>query len=179
MKDLPRAGYPSENICSIAIRLSYGEFDYFTGGDLTSDTEDSGESWRDIETPVAQAAGPVEVAVANHHAYFDAVGTGFVRALRPQAFIIPSWYVAHPAILPLRRMLSTHLYAGDREVYATCVMPSNRSVNNQFIPKLKSPEGHVIVRVAPGGEEFRIVVTDNSDDSDRIKLISGPHRCNG
>jgi hypothetical protein len=61
-------------MCSIAIRLSYGNLDYFTGGDLTSDTEESGELWQDIETPVARAAGPVDVAVADHHAYFDAAG---------------------------------------------------------------------------------------------------------
>lgn len=177
LKNLQKADYPSENMCSIAIRLSYGKFDYFTGGDLTSDTEESGELWRDIETAAARAAGPVEVAVADHHAYFDAVGPEFVRALRPEVFIIPSWYIAHPAALPLRRMLSRQLYPGDRDVYATCVMEANRMVNNQFLPKLRSMEGHVIVRVAPGGDEFRVVVTDNADDSDRIKLVAGPYRC--
>jgi hypothetical protein len=165
-------------MCSIAIRLSYGTFDYFTGGDLTSDTEESEELWRDIETPVARAAGRVEVAVADHHAYFDAVGANFVRALRPEVFIIPSWYIAHPAVLPLRRMLSQRLYAGNRDVYATCVMEANRMVNNQLIPKLRSLEGNIIVRVAPGGNEFLVIVTDNADDSDQIKMVTGPYRCN-
>jgi beta-lactamase superfamily II metal-dependent hydrolase len=177
LKDLRPADYPTENMCSIAIRLSYGKFDYFAGGDLTSDTEESGELWRDIETPVARVAGPVDVAVANHHAYFDAVGPEFVRALRPKIFIVSSWYVAHPSVLPLRRMLSMELYKEDREIYATCVMEANRIVNNQFISKLKSMDGHLIVRVAEGGEEFRVIVTDNSDNSDRIKAISGPYRC--
>jgi hypothetical protein len=178
LKDLQQADYPTENMCSIAIRLSYGKFDYFTGGDLTSDSEIAGEPWRDIETPVAQAAGAVEVAVADHHAYFDAVGYGFVRALRPQVFIVPAWYVAHPDTGSLSRMLSPQLYKGNRDVYATCMMDANRSVNNQFVLKLKSLEGHIVVRVAPGGGEFQIVVTDNSDDSDRVKLMSGPHLCN-
>jgi hypothetical protein len=92
-------------------------------------------------------------------------------------FIIPSWYIAHPAVLPLRRMLSQRLYVGDRDVYATCVMEANRMVNNQFIGKLKSLEGNVIVRVAPGGDEFRVIVTDNTDDGDRIKMVAGPYRC--
>jgi beta-lactamase superfamily II metal-dependent hydrolase len=177
LKDLQKADYPSENMCSIAIRLSYGKFDYFTGGDLTSDTEESGELWRDIETPVARAAGPVEVAVANHHAYFDAVGPEFVRALRPEVFIVPSWYVAHPSVLPLRRMLSHQLYSGDRDVYATCVMEESRIVNNQFVSKMKSMEGTIIVRVSPGGGDFRVIVTDNSDDSDRIRIVAGPYSC--
>ncbi len=177
LKDLRKEDYPTENMCSIALRLSYGKFDYFTGGDLTWDTEESGESWRDIESAAARAAGPVEVAVADHHAYLDAVGPNFVRELRPEAFIIPAWYVSHPASLPLRRMFSRKLYPGDRDVFATCTMEENRVFNNQFNSKMKSMQGHIVVRVAPGGETFQIVVTDNSDDSDRVKIVSGPYRC--
>jgi hypothetical protein len=117
-------------MCSIAIRLSYGKFDYFTGGDLTSDVTEFGKAWADIETPVANATGSMEVAVADHHAYFDAVGPGLVRALRPKVFIIPSWYIAHPSISPLRTTLSAKLYGGARDLYATCVMAANRMVNN-------------------------------------------------
>ena len=177
LKDLQKEYYPTENMCSIALRLSFGKFDYFTGGDLTWDTEESGESWQDIETAVAKAAGPVEVAVADHHAYLDAVGPNFVRELRPQVFIIPAWYVSHPAALPLRRMFSRKHYPGDRDVFATCTMVENRLFNSQFNSKMKSMDGHVVVRVAPGGDTFQIVVTDNSDDSDRVKVVSGPYRC--
>jgi hypothetical protein len=82
LQTLGKQDYPSENMCSIALRLTYGKFDYFTGGDLLSGTEEeSAEPWRDIETAVAKAAGPVEVAVADHHAYLDAVGPSFVPRL--------------------------------------------------------------------------------------------------
>jgi beta-lactamase superfamily II metal-dependent hydrolase len=178
LSTLDKNDYPSENMCSIALRLSYGEFDYFTGGDLPTLTEEeSVEPWRDIETAAAKAAGPVEVAVADHHGYLDAVGPNFVRELRPRAFIVPAWYVNHPATLPLRRMFSRKLYPGDRDVFATCTMEENRVYNNQFNSKMKSFDGHVIVRVAPGGEVFKIVVTDNNDDSDRVKLVTAPYRC--
>jgi hypothetical protein len=168
LKALKKPDFPTENMCSIAIRLNYGRFRYFTGGDLTSDVEE-GEPWRDAETPVAEACGRVDVAVANHHAYFDSVGPGFVRALRPSVFIIPTWYVAHPSILPLRRMVR----AGD--VFATNIMPANRVVNNQWISKVKSLEGHIVVRVAPGGREFRVIVLDNGDDQDHVKAVFGPY----
>jgi beta-lactamase superfamily II metal-dependent hydrolase len=174
---LASADYPTENMGSIALRLSYGNFRYFTAGDLTSDTEESRESWRDVETPVARAAGPVDVAVADHHAFFDAVAPDAVRALQPRIWVIPSWYVGHPSIGPLRRMLSRQLYPGDRDVYATCVMEANRLVNQLFMGKLRSLEGHIIVRVAPGGDSFRVIVTDNTDDQDRIKMIAGPFPC--
>jgi hypothetical protein len=177
LQGLREEDYPTENMCSIAIRLTYGKFNYFTGGDLTCDTDEGEEPWRDIETPVARASGPVEVAVADHHGYFDAVGPSFVRLLHPRVFIVPTWYVAHPSILPLRRMLSQRLYKGDRDVYATDVMPANQIVNNQFISKLKSLDGHVIVRVAPSGGEFWVIVCDNTDDSDRVKAVLGPYPC--
>lgn len=178
LKTLDKKNFPNENMCSIALRLSYGKFDYFTGGDLSTITEDDdAEPWRDIETAAAKAAGPVEVAVADHHAYLDAVGPNLVRELRPQAFIIPAWYVSHPATLPLRRMFSRKLYPGDRDVFATCTTEANKVYNGQFNSKMKSMDGHVVVRVAPGGETFQIVVTDNGDDTDRVKLVSGPYHC--
>jgi hypothetical protein len=38
LSTLKPAAYPAENPCFCAIRLSYGEFGYYTGGDLTNDT---------------------------------------------------------------------------------------------------------------------------------------------
>ncbi|HSY04081.1 MAG TPA: MBL fold metallo-hydrolase [Acidobacteriaceae bacterium] len=177
LNTLAQADYPTENMCSIALRLDYGNFRYYTGGDLTSDTEDTNESWRDIETAVAQACGPVDVAVADHHAFFDAMSPNTVRSLRPQDFIIPSWYVGHPSIAPLRRMLSPALDPAPHDVFATCIMDANRSVNQLFINKLRSQNGHIIVRVAPGGESFRVIVTDNSSDEDRVLLATDPIHC--
>lgn len=177
LSSLAPADYPTENMCSLALRVEYGSFRYYTGGDLTSDAEDSGQAWRDIETAVAQACGPVDVAVADHHAFYDAVSPGFVRALQPQAFVIPSWYVGHPSIAPLRRMLSPALDPQPHDVFATCVMDANRLVNQLFIGKLRSQNGHVVVRVAPGGDSFRIFVTDNADDEDPLLLAAGPYRC--
>lgn len=177
LSTLSPADYPTENMCSLALRLDYGNFRYYTGGDLTSDTEDTNEAWRDIETAVAQACGPVDVAVADHHAFFDAMSPNTVRALRPQDFIIPSWYVGHPSIAPLRRMLSPALDPAPHGVYATCIMDANRLVNQLFIGKLRSQNGHIIVRVGRGGDSFRIFVTDNTSDNDRILLATDPIPC--
>jgi hypothetical protein len=43
LQSLREQDYPTENMCSIAIRLTFGRFDYFTGGDLTCDTEEGEE----------------------------------------------------------------------------------------------------------------------------------------
>ncbi|MCU1321827.1 MAG: beta-lactamase domain protein [Acidobacteriaceae bacterium] len=39
LTSLSRNDYPTENMCSLALRLSYGQFDYYTGGDLSNSTD--------------------------------------------------------------------------------------------------------------------------------------------
>ena len=62
-----------ENMNSCAIRLRYGKFTYYNGGDL------SGGNWpelyksheRDFETQVGNVCGKVTVMKANHHGYYE------------------------------------------------------------------------------------------------------------
>jgi hypothetical protein len=171
------AAHADENMCSIALRLSYGKFDYFTGGDMACDTAEGAQPWRDVETPAARAAGPVEVAVTNHHGYFDAVGPEAVRALQPQVWVVPSWHVTHPGIAQLERMVSERLYQGPRNVFITNLAPAAALLNERFLPRVSSTEGHIVVRVAPGGESFQVFVTDDTDESDTIKQVFGPYQC--
>ena len=165
---------PDENACSTAIHLRYGAFDYFAAGDLTSNSFDDALPWRDVETPAARAAGPVEVAVAPHHGMFDATGAEAVRALRPRTWMILGWHAAHPTITALERMFSQRLYTGPREVFATGLSPASELANKRLTDRMSSRSGHVLVRVSPGGGDYRIVVTDNSDEADRVLATFGP-----
>lgn len=171
----PPGAVPTENECSLALRMDYGAFKYYSGGDLSNNTNYGDDPWRDVETPVAQIAGPVDVAVVNHHAYADAMGPACVRALRPRAFVILTNDSAHPSVTPLENMLSQRLYPGPRDIYATAMKPEN-IIANKRVREMTSSNGHVVVRVAPGGAEYRIVVLDNSDESDRVLAVHGPYR---
>ncbi|KAB7771074.1 ComEC/Rec2 family competence protein [Xanthomonas maliensis] len=171
----PAGAVPTENQCSLALRLHYGAFTYYSGGDLSNTTNYYGDDpWRDVETPVAQLAGAVDVAVANHHAYADAMGPASVRALRPRAIVILTNDSAHPSVTPLENLLSERLYPGPRDIYATAMKPEN-IVANKRVAELTSLSGHVVVRVDPGGGHYRIVVVDNSDEADRVLAVHGPY----
>lgn len=171
---LAKDDVPDENACSAAIRLRYGAFGYFAAGDLTSQSFDGTLPWRDVETPAAQAAGPVDVAVAAHHGMFDATGADVVRALKPSAWIIPAWHVAHPSSDVLERMLSHRLYPGPRDIFATGLSPANEMAHKWLTDRLTAREGHIVVRVAPGGTGYRVVVTDNRNESDRVVSVTAP-----
>ena len=175
LENLTPAMYPDENKCCIAFRMSYGKFDYFNGADITAGL--SGE-WKDVETPVALVTGPVEVCEANHHAYYDAMSLSFIQAVRPRVFIIQVWSPSHPSVSVLSRMLSQSVYPGPRDIFATNIMKETKVVIGESLDNLKSQQGHIVVRVNPGGSSFMVYILDDSEESFLIKAVHGPYLCN-
>jgi len=174
--DLKPADYPTENMCSLVIRLSYGKFDFYSGGDIPGVHRDSFPLWNDMETPVAQAVGPVEVSLLNHHGNRDSQNAFFLGALRPQVFLISVWSADHPAHDVLERMYSERTYPGPRDVFATNMLDANRLVIGALLDRMKSAQGHIVVRVAPGGETFRVIVLDDSAETYKVKSVHGPYQ---
>jgi hypothetical protein len=172
---LPRAELPSENMCSASFRLSYGKFDYFNGGDITGIPAPGFPSWQDVETPVAKAVGPVDAAILNHHGYIDTMTEFFIATLRPRVWTLSVWDAGHPTSAVWNRLNSTRLYPGPREVFATDLHPGVRAVISG-IEKLASDRGHIVIRVSPGGSEFRVVIVDDSDESHRVLKVFGPYQ---
>jgi hypothetical protein len=168
--------YPTENKCSLAIRLSYGKFDYFSAGDMDHEVEYGHLPWGDIESVVARASGPVEVAVADHHGYVDACGPDWVRALAARIYVINAWDSAHPSMPSLHNMLSRELYPGPRMVFSTAMKPEN-AIAIRRIAEMTSQNGHLIFRVASGGESFEVFVKDSSVDDGIIMAHYGPFLC--
>jgi hypothetical protein len=163
---------------SISLRFAYGAFSYFTGGDLDCDTFDGRMPELDIESPVARAAGRTEVAVADHHGYFDACGPAFVKALDAQAYIIPSWDIGHPGSAQMQRMMGAwddNNGKATRDVFALELLPQNALLNRRFSGQLKSQTGHVVVRVAPGGSTYTIFTVDSTVENGNITGVSGPY----
>jgi beta-lactamase superfamily II metal-dependent hydrolase len=174
LSTLKPVDYPAENPLSCAIRLRYGKFGYYTGGDLTNDTNYGRDPWRDSESPAAEACGPVSVAVTNHHGYFNANGDRYVRALQPKVFVIPAWDSAHPTVNVLNTLFSKAIYPGNRDVFATLVQKDNR-IANKKTDDLKSRAGHIVIRVDPGGDTFNVYIVSNTDETDTVTATFGPY----
>ena len=172
---LGKADLPTENMCSVAVRVRHGAFRYYSGGDLTGDTGYGRLPWHDIETPVARAAGAVSVAVVNHHGYFDASGPKTVRALRPRVWILPSWHASHPAMNVIANLFSPALYPGERSVFALGMTPEALVATERFSSRLSSKEGHVVVRAAEDGSEFTVFVVDARDEAGGVLASFGPY----
>ena len=174
LETLTKREYPTENMCSCALRLSYGAFQYYNGGDLTCDTQFGTEPWMDVESAVAKVAGPVSVAALNHHGYYDAEGPDFVRAMRARIWVLQSWHASHPALATLDRLYSPVLYAGERDVLATSLVPAAELADARLSDKMLSQQGHVAVRVAPGGATYEVVVLEDAVEMGKVKARFGP-----
>ena len=175
LEGLDAPDWPTENMSSLAIRVSYGRFDYFTGGDMPGLPRPGHPEWHDVETPVARAVGPVDVAVLNHHGNRDSTNSYFVAALRPRVWVIPVWSSDHPGHDVLDRMYSTRLFPGPRDVFATNTIEANRIVIGPLLDRLASARGHVVVRVAPGGASYQVIVLDDTSESYAVKSVHGPY----
>lgn len=175
LAEVPRADWPPENPCSMVMVLSYGPFDYYTGGDLTGFPSPGGPEWHDVETPVAKAVGPVDIALLNHHGYHDTNNAFFLAALRPRVHIMHVWSPSHPGSLVLARLLSPRSYPGPRDIFATNVMAVTREYIGESVDRIKGRQGHIVVRVSPGGAEYRIFILDDSAETFRIKEVHGPY----
>jgi len=175
LASLPRADWPTENMCSLAIRMRYGPFDYFTGGDMPGNVRPGYPAWQDVETPVAKAVGPVDVALLDHHGNRDSQNASLVATLAPRVWVEHVWSADHPAHDVLERLYSTRLYPGPRDVFATNMIEANRIVIGPMLDRLASAQGHVVVRVAPGGARYRVIVLDDAAETYAVKAVHGPY----
>ena len=175
LSSIPREDWPTENMCSLAIRLRYGAFDYFSGGDMPGHVRPGYPAWQDVETPVAQAVGAVDVALLDHHGNRDSMNAFLVTTLRPRVWVIPVWSADHPGHDVLDRMYSQRLYPGPRDVFATNMLEANKLVIGPMLDRLRSSQGHVVVRVEPGGASYRVIILDDTGESYVVKAVHGPY----
>jgi hypothetical protein len=173
---LPAHERPTENESSLGIRVSYGAFDFYTGGDIPGRPRPGTAEWHDLETPVARAVGAVEVAAANHHGNRDSTNAFFVSSLQPRLWILQTWSADHPGHDVLDRMFSPLLYPGDRDVLATNVSAANRIVIGPLLDRVASAHGHIVIRVSPGGASYRAIILEDADESMRVTAVLGPYQ---
>ena len=169
--ELTKKPFIDANSVSMAVRIDYGPFRFYTGGDV-------GHGYRtkdgriDYEAHVAKVAGPVTVAKTNHHGTPDTMGRAVVGELRAAAWVSCVWHKAQINDTNMRWMSSRELYPGDRVLFPTAVPEQSRKATEGCAWwRDVAPAGHVVVRVAPGGASYRIFVLDDADESMRVKAV--------
>jgi len=166
-----------ENPFSNVIKLSYGKFSYYAGGDIPGVSDYSQPYWRDIETPVAAVVGPVDAMTLDHHGNRDSTNGAILRALRPRVIIQQNWLSAQPGEEVVVRMASQEFYPGPRDVFATGMSPESRIAIGPIMDRIyRSYGGHVVLRVAPGGAAYEVFVLNDADQTREVIKRFGPYQ---
>jgi len=170
---------PNENMCSLGFRLRYGRFGYFTGGDLPGTPDPGFPAWHNLEAAVAPVIGHVDVHVVNQHGSMGEESEPFLQFLRSSVLIVPSWAPSHPAPDVLKRIMNSRLQPSGRLVFATDLRDAAKIVIGQRASQLAGPTGHIVIRVYPGGDLYRVFVLDNHDERDLVVAMKGPLQSEG
>jgi ribonuclease BN (tRNA processing enzyme) len=169
-------GWFNENPLSLAIKLSYGKFDYFTGGDNTGLQGFGMPKWFDVETPIAKAVGQVEATTLSHHGCRDAVNENFLSHLKPKTIIHQSWSSNHPGEEVLHRLISNHIYKGEKNIFSTNIQDVTKATLGFWLTNnFRSTFGHIIIRVLPGGDKYYVLIAETINDKVEIKKVFGPY----
>ena len=165
---------PPENACSCVMKISYGMFDYFAGGDL----QYNGKSyfpWKNIELPCAQVAGRVEVMKANHHGVTNTNQADALKAHDPQNIVVCSWVDCHPRTNVLNTMITT---LPNVDVHITNFWKGERpsgtddKVPDEEAARVKCYDGHIVVRVTDGGKYYRVMTLEDVQGTMKVKKVT-------
>jgi hypothetical protein len=169
------ADRPTENMCSVALQISYGAFDYFTGGDMPGYPVPGGPAWHDLESDVARAIGETDARQVGHHGSIEVENPFFLATTRSRVIVLPAWSPTHPSADVLKRLLSTRIYPDPRDVFVVQFREVTKASIGARASQVASDNGHVVIRVEPGGARYRVYVLDNASESRAILSVHGPY----
>ena len=167
----------NENIYSCAIHLSYGMFDWFSGGDVQYAGRSS-NSWKDIETPIAQAVNKkMDAMKASHHSTKNTNSPELLAIFKPDVVLAGIWQSVQPNPATVKNFTTA---SPKVKFFVTGITDANLStlagegINSDFFQSLG---GHVVIRVDPYGVRYWIFVLDDTDQEYRISKKFGPIAC--
>ena len=162
----------SENGASAGFLLSYGRFDWFTGGD-------AGGNGR-VAKPTALAIGrQIEAMKGHHHMSWHTMSRTMLRTYNPQVVVNQSFYSHQPWPETMEVTLHEGMPEGEcRDVFLTNLHDSTDVDAAGTLAKVKAYRGHIVIRVLPAGGSFYVYMLDDKDLEQRVKSIHGPYKCN-
>ncbi|MCI2082841.1 MAG: hypothetical protein LKK08_01185 [Bacteroidales bacterium] len=169
----PAGAIPAENVLSCSYILTFGDFDFFLGGDLQfGDAEEY--TYKDAEAPVAKVAHKVELMKADHHGTYNANGEELMSVLRPDVWVVCNWRDVQPRPATVDRVLAAN---PECKIYCTNMPEANIPRLGERMARIDPHYGHIVVRVSPDGESYKVYTLEDTDEKYIVTSIEGPFQC--
>lgn len=167
---------PDENNAGCGVRAQYGNFSIFFAADIQGVVNYGEPACNDMESAVAPIVGQVDVATMSHHGNRNALNVNYIQTLRPRVWIQQVWSSDHPGHEVLIRLTSRATNPYPHDMFATNMLEANKLVIGPALENAyKSTSGHIVIRVAPGGESYHIFVLDPFKKGQQVKHAFGPY----
>ena len=158
-----------QNELSMAFVIQYGKFRYYAGGDVGRRFKVKGGEVN-YEGLVGERVGPVTVCKMNHHGCSDSMDEAFVKSVRAQAYVACMWCPGQLA----PKTLKTIMAYSDPAILPN-LMPARRKakeINESYMKNILVPHvAHVVVKVLPGGNAYRIYLLEAHDESMNVLSV--------
>ena len=171
-------GKINENLLSSAIRIRYGNFTYFTGGDIEGNLVDANGTSFSYEDAVGAVTGQVCACKTNHHANPPSMREQFLRSLQPKLILSSTWSPNQINADTLERMASREIYPGERTIAFGHIPDFKKGAyaGKAFMRDV-APEGHAVIKVNPGGFAYRLYTLSTQDESMRVVATKDFYCC--
>lgn len=158
----------SGNPSSCGFYLKYGNFDYVTAGDITSAPQNRmAYYFRDCADGTK-----LDALKGGHHLSSNGYGGQMEAYMFPEVILNQNFYKKQPDIDLLNNKIFPIIKA---KVFTTNAHPEALAENPDTYAKMNGYNGHLVLRVAPGGASYYVYVLDATDFEYRVKSIHGPY----
>jgi beta-lactamase superfamily II metal-dependent hydrolase len=166
----------NENPLSIALKISYGNFSFYTGGDNTGYEGAGFPGRKNVEPAIARAVGKVTLMSLNHHGNWDANNETFMKALSPSIVVQQSWCSDQPGQELAFRLVEKKSNGDGIHVFSTYMPSETQSYLGPWITKaFKSLHGHILIRVSNVGSTYSIYILDENKEKLEVLKTFGPY----
>ena len=159
------------NPASCGFHIRYGAFDYIACGDLTSSAQNRlAYYFRDFI-----GEGNLEAFKSNHHLAANSWGTKMQECnFNPHVVLNHCFTLNKPDVNKLLHVLPVVEGFFSTNIHKDFVTLPGVKENN-LLDKITAYNGHLVLRVAPGGKSFYVYMLDDTDFQYKVKSIHGPY----
>ena len=160
------------NPASCGFHISYGKFDYIACGDLTSNPQNRvGYYVRDFI-----GEGHLDAFKCHHHLSANAWGTQMQQSFfNPRVIVNQNFYKKQPDATLVKNIMDNAYSFWVKDFFTTNLHPQYVTEHKSVVDKMTDYDGHIVIRVANGGDSYYVYLLDDTNFEYNVKSIHGPY----
>lgn len=162
----------SGNPACCGFHLSYGKFDYMACGDLTSSPQNlAAYYYRDFI-----GEGHLDAFKCHHHLSANGWGSQMQKNnFNPRVIVNQNFYMQQPDATLVSNIMNNVYSFWVKDFFTTNLHPQYLIAHPEQVNKMTGYGGHIVIRVAKGGDSFMVYMLEDTNFDYKVKSIHGPY----